>query len=102
MFIRVIDCELVNSHSGAQPDDPSEPATVKTKNEALYECHSVSKKWVERKLPEGPGRPHGETVMDLLLTMEGGGNISLQVEKRRGISIYFMNDNGRTIDSIQW
>ncbi len=86
MFIKVVDYKL------------DEPSATKTKSEALYECHTVHRSWVERK--------EGDTIVkDVSLTMEGGGNITLQIAKRKGrkgVSIYFMNNAGRTIDSIQW
>ena len=61
-----------------------------------YECSIVHKKWVTRITG-------GKEYKDLSLVMEGcPGCPSIQIEKEKGTEIYFMNNDGKTIDSIHW
>ena len=59
-----------------------------------YECERYNKRWVTRVTD-------GKEYKDLILVMEPCG-ISVTIEKKKTTEIYFMNNEGRTIDSIHW
>lgn len=68
--------------------------------EVLYECASVTKEWVPFKTPK-------DQIIDkktrLVITMAGPPNDAmLKLEPKGCYSIYYMNKDGRTIDSISW
>lgn len=80
MFVKVVKYQM---------EDNKVFGTVDT----TYQCGSARFRNVERKTGSG--------IMDLLVIMEGvpsQGTIEVQCEKEK-LSVFLMNDNGKTIDS---
>lgn len=74
------------------------PAKYVQHSDELIECAKVKTRKVDRKTESG-------TVKDLLLEMEGvswggDGYLGEQIPTDQSMSIYFMNNSGKTIDSI--
>lgn len=87
MFVRIIRYSYEKDQDGVEH--------YVTKGDGLYECDRVFKNIVPR--PKGDQKD-----LSLTLELDGSHPVSVLIDREDYCSIYFMNDDGKTIDTIQY